>query len=310
MALKNQLFTLVVLFLALLSNAARATEAEMNEIKIKDYKDFTTWPLITVRYRRDSSEQRFVYANEIALKALKKKNIDYPDGSVFIKTGYITEDDPLFFSSAVPSGALRIQVMVRDKNRYKEQKGWGYAIFYGDGSPMVRDPKNSIVACAACHNIAASRGYVFSELMTPPFTSTKTTKPLQKAKTTTATLLFSTAPLSQFAKNSAVYQYLSSFKTIRAVSGDVSEANFFGSFNEMWPSLLEEAVRSHQPAVLYNKTAMGFGAALKYAGLSGEPVIDCPDKQTAYEMIAILKVGTKISGRPLRKFSDSTVVCR
>jgi hypothetical protein len=52
---------------------------------------------------------------------------DRQNGAVFGKVGYVTESDPRFESSSVPAGARRIQLMIRNKSRHKDAKGWGYA---------------------------------------------------------------------------------------------------------------------------------------------------------------------------------------
>ena len=50
---------------------------QMNEIKFQSYKGFEKkWKLVTVRFREDTKEMRFTYANDIAWKTLKQKRID------------------------------------------------------------------------------------------------------------------------------------------------------------------------------------------------------------------------------------------
>ena len=102
----------------------------MNGFALQDYADFQKkWPLVTVRFRKDTGELRFTYANDIAYKALKKGATEYPDGAVFAKIGIMTEEDPAFTSSAVPSGARRFQLMVHDAKKFPETHGWGFALF-------------------------------------------------------------------------------------------------------------------------------------------------------------------------------------
>ena len=94
---------------------------EMNGYKLSDYEGFEKkWRLVTVRYRKDTGEMRFTYANPKAWNALLKRSKDYPDGAVFAKIGIITMEDPAFPSSAVPAGTRRYQLMVRNKKKHAE----------------------------------------------------------------------------------------------------------------------------------------------------------------------------------------------
>jgi len=135
---------------------------EMNGIRHSTYRGFDkNWRLVTVRYRKDSGEMRFTYANKLAWKNLLARTKDYSEGAVFAKISVITEDDPRFISSAVPAGAQRIQYMVRNKTKYADTGGWGYALFDADGKTFAEEPKMKSQACAACHLIVADLGHVF-----------------------------------------------------------------------------------------------------------------------------------------------------
>ena len=62
---------------------------KMNGISLKDYRGFDKkWKLVTVRYRKDTGEMRFVYANPLAEKTLMSGKTDYPDGAVFAKVEF------------------------------------------------------------------------------------------------------------------------------------------------------------------------------------------------------------------------------
>src|ERR1035437_2450819 len=131
-----------------------AGQTSMNGISYSDYANFEEkWKFITVRYRMDTSEQRFIWANASALQTLEAGSADYPDGAVFAKIGFMTEEDPAFKSSRVPSGALRYQFMVRDKKKYATTGGWGYALFDGNKTTLAGNPANQAQACFGCHQL-------------------------------------------------------------------------------------------------------------------------------------------------------------
>ncbi len=165
------LLTVLMTFAAASAIAAEPqarVEPVMNDIKLGDYTDFEQkWPLITVRYRTDTTEMRFTYANPIADTVLKTGGTDYPDGAVFAKIGLMTADDPEFVSSKVPSGAKRFQFMVRDKVKYAATGGWGYAVFGAaqDANAPARNAKEDAVTIAAC--FATSAVSRCGKMMTP-----------------------------------------------------------------------------------------------------------------------------------------------
>ena len=142
----------------------------MNGINPAPYDQFwSRWKLITTRYRKDNGEQRFVYANAIAYEAMKKGSLNFPRGSVFGKLAFKTISDPQFPNSYEPSNFTRMQLMVKDSQKFKPTDGWSYYI-YVDGknhSPKQDHSKN--LACHACHTLVKERDFVFSA---PTFLST------------------------------------------------------------------------------------------------------------------------------------------
>jgi hypothetical protein len=156
----------------------------MNGIKMSQFPGFAEkWHLVTVRYRKDSNEMRFTYANDLAWKSLQSLKPNYPDGAVFAKIGMMSEADPSFPSSVVPSGAKRFQFMVRDKAKYSDTDGWGYALFDDRGRLFNDDVKIRTQACVACHRIVPERDFVFSrkaQLDSMPTFITSDRSPAQK----------------------------------------------------------------------------------------------------------------------------------
>jgi hypothetical protein len=119
------------------------------------------WKLVTVRYRKDNGEQRFVYANDIAWRAMKT-NAPYPDGAMFGKVAFTMGDDPAFPNSAEPRRFARIQLMKKDAKRYPASNGWGYAIMTAGAGVPYDSQATTVAACHACHTMVPARDYVFS----------------------------------------------------------------------------------------------------------------------------------------------------
>ena len=232
----------------------------MNGIRYLDYTDFFGWDLVTVRYRQDNNEQRFTYANKLAWESLQKKTTDYPDGSVFIKVGYIGQPDPAFTSSVVPSGLRRVQIMVRNKEKYKTTDGWGYALFKFDGTTMAGDPTVKAEACAACHRIVPDRGYVFSQPIekkpvfnqdTSFLTSKNSWYKNQKNENLKKIISFEEKSVSSLPDDILMRTLLpKDFKKIRMVKSNLTSNFFVGSFNEIIPSLVREVHETGLPAAM------------------------------------------------------------
>ena len=153
------------------------------EFSTYPFRDFwQRWHLVTVRYRTDIKELRWVYANQKAWNVLIHGDHVYPVGSRIAKIAYNAIPDRLFPDSLIPSAhAVRIQMMVKVPPKTPVSfAGWQYAIYYAHDSedPLGALPgtpqasadfsahhfKRIATACAACHTyIGAPRGQVFAQ---------------------------------------------------------------------------------------------------------------------------------------------------
>ncbi len=248
----------LVLALILISNLRAFAEPaasqtiksnEMSGVKLNDFTDFEKkWKLVTVRYRRDTGEMRFTYANDSAFEALMNSATDYPKGAVFAKIGFKTDQDPGFPSSAVPTQSRRYQFMVRDKDKFSKTDGWGYALFDRDGFVFPEDVQTQTMACAACHRVVPERGYVFSQYleMSPKKMSDKTVQPenhfAQKIK-------FEDLAVKKLPED--IQKLIPSFyKTVRLMNHEITQYLFQGTLDEVKPVLSIESVRSQNPALV------------------------------------------------------------
>jgi hypothetical protein len=265
----------------------------MHGIKLSDYGDFEKkWKLVTVRFRKDTGELRFTYANESAWKHLRKLSgkvvpasagetppaaESYPLGAVFAKVGIKTAEDPAFVSSAVPSGVRRVQFMVRDEKKFAETDGWGYALFDSKGNTFPGDLKQASMACAACHKIVPDRGYVFSKFMT----GFAPTKPAQLESGRVKFENLQTKDLPEFIQ----LQLPPKSETVRSVTGAIAEQVFPGTLDEIRPALTREVIRSGVPAILLSKKKGEILYSIVYSTNAKSP---CgPDQQ---EFLGVMNV--------------------
>ncbi len=281
----KKLFVIAILLMSSSSSnsyyekASKSGPGVMNGIKFDDYKDFDKkWKLVTVRYRQDSHEMRFTYANDIAWKEMQSLKPNYNDGAIFAKIGFITEQDPAFPSSEVPSGTKRYQFMVKDKNKYKSTEGWGYALFTDEGGLFKEDLAAKTVACAACHALVPERNFVFSRPMRLQFESVLSQ--LNSKKILDENLPFIEKPAKEFSKG--FQDHLSVGATlVNSLDGPLKKNAFSGTLDEIIPVLLEKAKASGRSATLYlnDKNYSLVSPHLKTA--------DCEDEKTQFSIVVM-----------------------
>lgn len=252
------------------ATASFAGRSEMGGLSLSSYPDFERrWKLVTVRFRRDTGEMRLTYADPKAYKVLMSGKTDYPDGAVFAKIGMMTHDDPAFVSSAVPSGARRYQLMVREKKKFKDTDGWGYALFDGTGKTFEDDPKIQVTACHACHKIVPERGFVFSQPMLLGLG--KSANALASLKKDFEKLKFAEGTrtnLPPIARDLVP----ANFRTISRLEGELTKFLFVGTLEEVRPMLAREAKRAGRPAALVSEKNDLFSLVIP------EPETKCEDQ--------------------------------
>jgi hypothetical protein len=224
-------------------------QKRMNGYSLEQFGNFTKdWKLVTVRYRHDSNEMRFTFANKKAWKTLSAGETDYPDGAVFAKMGFITEEDPAFPSSAVPSGTRRYQLMVKDSKKHTETDGWGYALFGADGLTTDEDPAIKTQACHVCHTIVADRGFVFSKPMQMAMPDdVKADTPIDEVLG--ARMVYETVDVASLPERVRLL-LPPQFKQVRMLQGPLRDHLFAGTLDEIRPALIVELKASGLPAML------------------------------------------------------------
>lgn len=239
------------------------SDSEMNGIKFNDYLGFQNkWKLITVRYRQDSGELRFIYGNEKAYATLKNKSKKFPEGAVLAKIGMATEHDHAFESSVLPARISRFQFMIKNSKRYPEAKGWGYALFGGNGKVMRDSASQRPDACIACHSIVPERDYVFSSLA--DFNPAKN-ELINSGKGQAAINKLDFELLSKNKIPNIIFPFFKQYhlSEVRSLTNSVLvDTLFIGTLNEFIPTLLKEAGISKKATLLINKNQDSFSLAI------------------------------------------------
>jgi hypothetical protein len=101
-----------------------------------------------------------IYANKRALEGYRTGR--FPDGSVLVFDLRKSRTENHVTQAA---GRHFIDVMVRDRQKYKETDGWGYEEFW-DGNPGMRTVSSARreMICHSCHEVQKSRDFVFSSV--------------------------------------------------------------------------------------------------------------------------------------------------
>jgi hypothetical protein len=96
----------------------------------------------------------------------------FPDGAKMAKIHWAREESKLFPGPFVQGSQLDVDFMVKDKVRFADSGGWGYAVFRFDaqsgnftpGTLQESPPQGNDAKCGfACHTVVQGRDYVFTE---------------------------------------------------------------------------------------------------------------------------------------------------
>jgi hypothetical protein len=126
---------------------------------IPDYKN---WQPISTTERFDNGTMRVIFGNDVATKAIKENHINpWPNGTIFAKVAWDQLADK---DGDVHTGAFKqIEYMIKDDQKYKTTKGWGFARFktpklvpYGTDVMFARE-------CVSCHKPLADEDFVFTQ---------------------------------------------------------------------------------------------------------------------------------------------------
>ena len=125
---------------------------------IPDYKN---WLPISPSERFDNGTMRVILGNDIAIKAIKDKQVNpWPKGTTFAKVAW---DEVADKDGHIRTGAFKqIEFMIKDEEKYRSTKGWGWARF--KTPKMIPYGKDVMFTneCINCHLPQSNQDLVFS----------------------------------------------------------------------------------------------------------------------------------------------------
>jgi hypothetical protein len=144
---------------------------------LQGYED---WQPVAPSYTDAQHVIRLIVANPVMIKAYREgipnNGKPFPDGSKIAKILWEPKSvtDPPF-SASIPdtvTGPLqRLEFIEKDSKRFADTHGWGYADFDYDaatdtlspGTMADKPPQANDAKCgASCHNLAATKDYIFT----------------------------------------------------------------------------------------------------------------------------------------------------
>jgi hypothetical protein len=166
---------------ALAASLAFAADSSKDKYSVKvpgglsfsEFKGFESWEAISV-----SSNEKAVaviLGNPTMIAAFKSgfpaNGKPAPDGARMAKIHWAPDKNQFFPNATVPGIQQNVDLMVKDSKRFPDSGGWGYAVFdynaatdtFTPGTLAGAPPQGNDAKCGfACHTVAKSRDYVFT----------------------------------------------------------------------------------------------------------------------------------------------------
>lgn len=143
-------------------------------LAFSEFKGYESWQVISVSHNQKAIA--VIVGNPAMIKAyeagIPANGKPVPDGAKMAKVHWVPKKNQYFPDATVPGEQHDVDFMVKDNKRFGDVGGWGYAAFRydtatdtftpattADQPPQANDAKCGV----ACHTIAKSRDYVFTE---------------------------------------------------------------------------------------------------------------------------------------------------
>jgi hypothetical protein len=145
-----------------------------NGVAFAEFRGYESWQTVAVSH--SDKAVAVIVANPEMINAYKSgipgNGRPFPDGAKMAKIHWNPKNLEAFPTTTVPGALHDVDFMVKDSKRFADSGGWGWAAFKYDGasdrfSPATQadmPPQANDAKCGlACHTIARTRDYVFTE---------------------------------------------------------------------------------------------------------------------------------------------------
>src|SRR3954468_19732594 len=169
----------VTVGLALLGGAAISAQDKYSVkvpggLALAEFKGYEGWQAISMS--RKEKTVAVIVGNPVMIDAYRAgipaNGKPVPDGAKMAKIHWTPKQNPFFPDATVPGSLLNVDFMLKDKKRFADSGGWGYAVFDYDassdsfkpGTLAGMPPQGNDARCGfACHTTEKTRDYVFTD---------------------------------------------------------------------------------------------------------------------------------------------------
>jgi hypothetical protein len=149
-------------------------------LAFSEVRGYEQWQVVGPSLTDAANVIRVIVANPLMIKAYQDgvpgNGKPFPDGSKIVKLEWKPKKitDPPFSASTpdtVPGDLEQVEFIVKDSKRFPDTHGWGYAMFdynpasgtFAPATTASHPPVGHDAKCgAACHELAASKDYIFT----------------------------------------------------------------------------------------------------------------------------------------------------
>jgi len=125
---------------------------------------YKNWRVIGVSHRTDNQSLRVILGNDQAIAAARSGNTNpWPDGTVLAKIVLKDAEHAAWPAATVPGKFVHAEFMIKDREKYKDTGGWGYARWLGQGQKPYGKDENFDRECFGCHTPRKANDYVFTQ---------------------------------------------------------------------------------------------------------------------------------------------------
>jgi hypothetical protein len=143
-------------------------------LAFSDFRGYEGWQVVAVSHSPTLlavivANPQMIAAYQSGIPANRKP---FPDGAKMAKIHWVPKGSEKFPNTIVPGVQHDVDFMEKDSKRFADSGGWGYAYFtydaasstFGPATLTDKPPQANDAKCGlACHSIAKSRDYVFTE---------------------------------------------------------------------------------------------------------------------------------------------------
>ena len=143
-------------------------------LAFSEFRGYEAWQVVSIS--QDGPLMAAILANPVMIGAYLAgapgNGQPFPDGAKMAKVHWTPKKMEIFPAATVPGPQHDVDFMVKDSKRFADSGGWGYAVFEYDaasdtfrpGTTADMPPQGNDAKCGfACHTIAKTRDYVFTD---------------------------------------------------------------------------------------------------------------------------------------------------